>query len=137
MDKLTGLVKINRYLAVHDIGQAINESFVRGQIFGGVQMGIGMALCEELPFDSNGMPKARNFDKYHLINAPDMPDTEIILIEDSEPGGPFGAKSIGEISTVPVSAAIVNAVNRALGSSLTDLPLTPAKIVQAVAEQKE
>ncbi len=47
------------------------------------------------------MPKARNFDKYHLINAPDMPDTEIILIEDSEPGGPFGAKSIGEISTVP------------------------------------
>lgn len=137
VDKLTGLVKINRYLAVHDIGQAINESFVRGQIFGGVQMGIGMALCEELPFDSNGMPKARNFDKYHLINAPDMPDTEIILIEDSEPGGPFGAKSIGEISTVPVSAAIVNAVNRALGSSLTDLPLTPAKIVQAVAEQKE
>ncbi len=137
VDKLTGLVKINRYLAVHDIGQAINESFVRGQIYGGIQMGIGMALCEELPYDSNGMPKARNFDKYHLINAPDMPDSEIILIEDGEPGGPFGAKSIGEISTVPVSAAIVNAVNRALGSSLTDLPLTPAKIVEAVADLKK
>ncbi len=135
VDKLTGLVRINRYLAVHDIGQAINESFVRGQIYGGVQMGIGMALTEELPFDSNGIPKVRNFDKYHLINAPDMPDSEIILIEDGEPGGPFGAKSIGEISTVPVSAAIVNAVNRALGSSLTDLPLTPAKIVEAVDDQ--
>ena len=61
-----------------------------------------------------------------------MPDTEIILIQDREPGGPFGAKSIGENSTVPVSAAIVNAINRALGSSLTDLPLTPAKIVEAV-----
>lgn len=132
VDKLTGLVRINRYLAVHDIGQAINENFVRGQIYGGVQMGIGMALTEELPFDSNGIPKVRNFDKYHLINAPDMPDTEIILIQDREPGGPFGAKSIGEISTVPVSAAIVNAINRALGSSLTDLPLTPAKIVEAV-----
>ena len=134
VDKLTGLVKVDRYLAVHDVGQAINESFVKGQIYGGVQMGIGMALTEELLFDSNGIPKVRNFDKYHLINAPDMPETEIILIEDCEPGGPFGAKSIGEISTVPVSAAIVNAVNRALGSSLTDLPLTPAKIVQAVID---
>ena len=100
-------------------------------------MGIGMALSEELPFDSEGIPKVRNFDKYHLVNAPDMPDAEIILIQDSEPGGPFGAKSIGEISTVPVSAAIVNAVNRALGSSLTYLPLTPAKIVEAVGGMSE
>lgn len=137
VDKLTGLVKINRYLAVHDIGQAINESFVRGQIYGGIQMGIGMALSEELPFDSMGIPRVRNFDKYHLVNAPDMPDPEIILIEDNEPGGPFGAKSIGEISTVPVSAAIVNAVNRALGSSLTDLPLTPAKVVEAARNMGE
>ncbi len=137
VDKLTGLVKINRYLAVHDIGQAINESFVRGQIYGGIQMGIGMALSEELPFDNMGIPRVRNFDKYHLVNAPDMPDPEIILIEDNEPGGPFGAKSIGEISTVPVSAAIVNAVNRALGSSLTDLPLTPAKVVEAARNMGE
>ncbi len=137
VDKLTGLVKVNRYLAIHDIGQAINESFVRGQIYGGIQMGIGMALSEELPFDSMGIPRVRNFDKYHLVNAPDMPDPEIILIEDNEPGGPFGAKSIGEISTVPVSAAIVNAVNRALGSSLTDLPLTPAKVVEAARNMGE
>lgn len=133
VDRLTGLVRINRYLAVHDIGQAINESFVKGQIYGGVQMGIGMALSEDLPFDVNGMPKVRNFDKYHLVNAPDMPDIDITLIEDNEPGGPFGAKSIGEISTVPVAAAIVNSVNRALGTSLTDLPLTPAKIVETAA----
>lgn len=135
VDRLTGLVKVNRYLAVHDVGQAINDSFVRGQIYGGIQMGIGMALSEELTFDKDGMPKVRNFDKYHLINAPDMPDAEIILIEDMEPGGPFGAKSIGEISTVPVAAAVVNAVNRALGTSLTDLPLTPAKIAASVIEE--
>lgn len=133
VDTLTGLVKVTRYLAVHDVGQAINRSFVEGQIYGGVQMGIGMALTEELAFDSKGVPNARNFDKYHLINAPDMPEVEVLLIEDTEPGGPFGGKSVGEICTVPVSAAIVNAVNRALGTSMTSLPITPAKVVAAIS----
>ena len=134
VDTLTGLVRVGRYLAVHDVGQSINPSFVRGQIYGGVQMGIGMALTEELAFDVNGQPKSVNFDKYHMINAPDMPEVEVILIEDGEPGGPFGAKSIGEIATVPVSAAVVNAVNRALGTSMADLPLTPAKIISAISK---
>ena len=98
-------------------------------------MGIGMALCEELDYGADGRPKAQNFDKYHMVNAPDMPEVDILLIEDGEPGGPFGAKSIGEVCTVPVSAAIVNAVNRALGTSLTELPLTPAKIA-AAAEKR-
>ena len=135
VDKLTGLVKVGKYLAVHDVGQSINRSFVDGQIYGGVQMGIGMALCEELDYGADGRPKAQNFDKYHMVNAPDMPEVDILLIEDGEPGGPFGAKSIGEVCTVPVSAAIVNAVNRALGTSLTELPLTPAKIA-AAAEKR-
>ena len=95
-------------------------------------MGIGMALCEELEYGADGMPKARNFDKYHMINMPDMPDVDVMLIEDEEPGGPYGAKSIGEICTVPVAAAVVNAVNRALGTSLTYLPLTPPKIISAL-----
>ena len=130
-DRLTGLVKVGRYLAVHDVGQSINRNFVEGQIYGGIQMGIGMALCEELEYGADGMPKASNFDKYHMVNAPDMPEVEVMLIEDEEPGGPYGAKSIGEICTVPVAAAVVNAVNRALGTSLTELPLTPAKIAAA------
>lgn len=134
VDRLSGLVKVDRYLAVYDIGQSINRSFVEGQIYGGVQMGIGMALCEELDYSAEGIPKADNFDKYHMVNAPDMPEVEVMLIEDGEPGGPFGAKSIGEVCTVPVSAAVVNAVNRALGSSLAELPLTPAKIAAAAAK---
>lgn len=137
VDKLTGHVRVGKYLAVHDIGQAINRSSVEGQIYGGVQMGIGMALCEDLPYSPDGTPKVGNFDKYHMINAPDMPEVEVMLIEDGEPGGPYGAKCIGEISTVPVAAAIVNAVNRALGTSLTELPLTPAKIVEAAASIKK
>ena len=132
VDRFTGLVQVNRYLAVHDIGQSINRNFVEVQIYGGIQMGIGMALCEELEYGADGMPKARNFDKYHMINMPDMPDVDVMLIEDEEPGGPYGAKSIGEICTVPVAAAVVNAVNRALGTSLTYLPLTPPKIISAL-----
>ena len=132
VDTLTGLVQIDNYLAVHDVGQALNRSFVEGQIYGGVQMGIGMALTEELAFDAKGRPSARNFDKYHLLNAPDMPDVEVLLIEEGEEGGPFGAKSIGEIATVPVAPAVVNAINRALAAELTELPLTPARIVRAL-----
>jgi xanthine dehydrogenase molybdenum-binding subunit len=134
VDTLTGLVRVNKYLAVHDVGRVLNRSFIKGQIYGGVQMGLGMALTEELSFDKNGAPSARNFDKYHLVNAPDMPDVEVLLIEDVEKGGPFGAKSIGEIAAVPVAPAVVNAVNRALSTELTDLPLTPSKIVRALKE---
>ncbi|WP_010258567.1 xanthine dehydrogenase family protein molybdopterin-binding subunit [Treponema primitia] len=132
VDTLTGLVHIDKYLAVHDIGQAIGRNLVEGQIYGAVQMGIGMALTEELVFDQKGQPSARNFDKYHMINAPDMPDVEILLIEEGEKGGPYGAKSIGEIATVPPAPAIINAVNRALSTSLTRMPLTPARIVAAL-----
>lgn len=136
VDTLTGLVKIDKYLAVHDIGQAINRSFVQGQIYGGVQMGLGMGLLEDLVFNQDGQPSARNFDKYHLFNSPDMPEVEIELVEKGEEGGPFGAKSIGEIATVPVAPAVVNAVNRALGTEMTSMPLTPAKIVATLLERE-
>ncbi|MDL2298642.1 molybdopterin-dependent oxidoreductase [Synergistaceae bacterium OttesenSCG-928-D05] len=138
VDTLTGFVRINKYLAVHDVGTAINPEAVTGQIYGGVQMGIGMGLCEELAFDAKGKPSARNFDKYHMVNAPDMPEVEVILLDSEEDGGPFGAKSIGEIATVPPAPAIANAVNRALGTELTTLPLTPARILEALdaLEQK-
>ncbi|MDR1049909.1 MAG: molybdopterin-dependent oxidoreductase [Deltaproteobacteria bacterium] len=134
VDTLSGLVKIERYLAVHDVGLAVNPQGVRGQIYGGVQMGLGMALTEELAYDSLGRPMARNFDKYHLVNAPDMPDVEVILVERGEEGGPYGAKSIGEIATVPTAPAVANAVNRALGTSITTFPFSPARIVASLAE---
>ena len=132
IDALTGLVRVEKYLAVHDVGQAINPTFVEGQICGGVQMGLGMALSEELAFDAKGHPVATNFDKYRMINLPDMPNVEVLLVEESEEGGPFGAKSVGEIAAVPTAPAVVNAINRALGTELTTLPLTPARIVEAL-----
>lgn len=135
VDTATGLVRVEKYLAVHNVGRAINPRSVEGQIFGGVQMGIGMALYEDLAFNAAGHPSATNFDKYHLINAPDMPDVEVLLVGDDEAGGPFGAKSVGEIAAVPPAPAVVNAVNRALGTELTKLPLKPADIVAALLKK--
>jgi xanthine dehydrogenase molybdenum-binding subunit len=132
VDTLTGMVRVTDYLAAHDVGRAINPKLLRGQIYGGVQMGLGMALCEELKYDPKGYPLSASFARYDLVNAPDMPEVEVVLVEEGEPGGPYGAKSIGEIATVPVAPAVVNAINRALGTELTRLPLTPERILAAL-----
>lgn len=132
VDTLTGSVTVIDYLAVHDVGKAINPKLVEGQIYGGVQMGIGMALFEELTYDSQGNPRNASFSRYTMVNAPEMPNVKVMLVEDEEPSGPFGAKSVGEIATVPVASAVVNAVNWALGTHLAQLPLTPASIISSI-----
>jgi len=95
-------------------------------------MGIGMALFEELAYDSRGIPQNASLSRYHVVNAPDMPQVKVMLIEEDEPTGPFGAKSVGEIAAVPVTPAIVNAVNWAIGISINVLPLTPSRIISAL-----
>ncbi|MCK8827297.1 molybdopterin-dependent oxidoreductase [Natroniella acetigena] len=137
VDTFTGLVKFKDYVAAHDVGKAINPSSVEGQIHGGVQMGIGMALCEEITFNDKGQPLNTNFSSYHLVNAPEMPKVRVSLIEEGGDEGPYGAKSIGEIATVPVTAAVVNAVNDALDIKLNVLPMTPARILEALNEKEE
>lgn len=129
VDTKTGRVRITDYLAVHDIGKAINPGMVEGQIQGGVQMGIGYALYEEVKVGSDGRILNSSFKDYHVINAPDMPTVNILLIEQGGDEGPYGAKSVGEIAFVPVAAAVINAVNNCLGTALSDMPLTPEKIL--------
>lgn len=131
VDTLTGLVRVTDFLSVNDIGQAINRQMVYNQISGGVQMAAGFALCEDLGINSKGVPTKDSLKKYNTLNAADMPAVKTILVEEGGDKGPFGAKSIGEISTVPGAAAIVNAVNNALGTAITELPLTPERIVEA------
>ncbi len=132
VDTETGLTRVTDFLAVGDVGRAINRGMVEGQFQGAVQMGIGYALCEEVKIDEQGKPVNNSFKKYHLVNAPDMPDVQVLLIEHEGDDGPFGAKSVGEISAVPTAAAVINAVNHALGTSLSDMPLTPEKLLAAV-----
>ena len=132
VDTETGRVKITDYLAAHDIGKAINPGMVEGQIQGGVQMGIGYALYEEIRIAKDGSLLSSSFKNYHVINVSDMPKVKTLLIEQGGDEGPYGAKSIGEIALVPVAATVINAVNNALGTSLSDMPLTPEKILVAI-----
>ena len=132
VDVLTGRVKVTDYLAVHDLGRALNQRLVEGQIHGGVQIGMGYALLEDIAIDpETGVMKADSFSRYHLVNAPEMPNVRVMLIEKGEPTGPYGAKAVGEIATIPVAPAIVNAINHALDSQLTELPITQERVVAA------
>jgi len=135
VDTLTGMVRVTDFLAVHDIGQAINRAFVEGQIHGAVQMGIGYALTEDLNIDKNGNIKSDRFSKYHVINSPDMPHVKVILIENGEENGPFGAKSVGEISTNAVAPAVINALNNALGVNITTMPANQERVMGALKEK--
>ncbi|MBC7323769.1 MAG: molybdopterin-dependent oxidoreductase, partial [Moorella sp. (in: Bacteria)] len=136
VDTATGLIRVTDYVAVHDVGKAINPGIVEGQILGGIQMGLGFALCEEIKIATDGMPLNASFRDYLVLNAPEMPDIRVFLIEAGEEGGPFGAKGVGEIATVPVAPAVVNAVNNALGTSLTALPLTPEKVLSSLRHRR-
>jgi xanthine dehydrogenase molybdenum-binding subunit len=132
VDRWTGLTRVTDFLAVGDVGQAINRKMVEGQYQGAVQMGIGYALFEEIGLDEAGRPAPAGFKHYHLVNAPDMPEVKVLLVEHPGDDGPYGAKSVGEIATVPAAPAVVNAVNRALETALTHLPLSPERVLAAL-----
>lgn len=135
IDKLTGLVRVTDVLAIQDIGQAINRGFVEGQVQGAIQMGIGYALTEELKIDKNGKVKEDSFAKYHVVNIPDMPRVEVMLVESPDAHGPFGAKSVGEISTCAIAPAIINAIEHGLDIEISAMPATPEKILSALSQK--
>jgi CO/xanthine dehydrogenase Mo-binding subunit len=138
VDTETGQVKVLYYLAAHDIGKAINPMLVEGQIYGGVQMGLGLALSEEIKIDpSSGSVVNRGLQDYIVLGPQDMPPINVLLVEVEEEHGPFGAKGIGEIATAPVAAAVVNAVNNALDTNINRLPLTPERIITALHGTRE
>ena len=132
VDTRTGFVTVLDYLAVHDIGQVINREMTIAQVQGAVAMGTGTALSEAMLPDKRGRFTSSLKD-YHLRNCPDLPEVAVHFIEDGSIDGPYGAKSIGELAVVPVAPAIAGAVNAALGSSLSHLPLSPDRIVSYLA----
>jgi len=137
VDTLTGMVKVLDVLAVHDVGRAINPGFITGQVQGAVQMGIGMALSEDITFDSKGRVQNDRFGRYIVVNAPDMPDVRVLLIEEGEELGPYGAKSVGEVAAVPTPPAVVNAINNALDIYLDILPATPERIMEKLKGKRQ
>jgi CO/xanthine dehydrogenase Mo-binding subunit len=134
VDIETGKVKVINIVAVHDVGRAINPLLVEGQIEGGVAMGIGYALFEKLQWD-NGRTLNPSFCTYKIINSTEIPQIHTKLIETIDPYGPFGAKGIGEPTTIPTAPAIANAIYNAVGLRIYDLPITPDKILKALKEK--
>lgn len=137
VDTFTGMTRVADCLSVHDIGKAINPDMCRGQVGSGIQQGMGMALCEEIKIHPRtGRTLITNLKNYDVANSCDLPDYQTLLIEEPEQSGPFGAKSIGEVVVVPVAPAITAAVNNALDTNLTRLPLTPSVILEALEKKR-
>ncbi|MDM0025207.1 xanthine dehydrogenase family protein molybdopterin-binding subunit [Variovorax saccharolyticus] len=137
VDPETGHVEILDYVIVEDCGTMINPLIVEGQTYGGVAQGIGTALYEETPYDANGQPLASTLADYMLPGATEVPHMRIHHFETPSPHTEFGAKGMGEGGAIAPPAAIFNAVNDALkglGAEVAHTPLTPRRLLEAIAE---
>ena len=129
VDMPLGKVKVTNIVNVHDSGTLINPKLAEAQVHGGMSMGLGYALSEELLFDKNGRPLNDNLLDYKLPSSMDTPDLHVQFVELDDPTGPFGNKALGEPPAIPVAPAIRNAVLNATGVAVDSLPLDPQKLV--------
>ncbi|OYV40437.1 MAG: oxidoreductase [Rhodospirillales bacterium 20-64-7] len=134
VDPETGKVTILRFVAAQDVGRAIHPSYVEGQIQGGVVQGIGWALNEEYIYNSKGQLDNPGFLDYRCPVASDLPMIEPILVEVPNPAHPYGAKGVGEVNICPPMAAIANAIAAATGLRMTELPMSPPKVLAALSQ---
>jgi len=133
VDTETGVIKILRFVLAHDIGRAINPQNVEGCLEGGACQGIGYALSEDLLIDGKtGEVLTDSFATYKMPSALDMPEIDVILVEDPAPTGPFGAKGVGEPGMTNVAPAIANALYDAVGIRIHSLPMTPEKVLEVL-----
>ena len=123
--------RVDRFIAAHDVGRALNPALCEGQIEGSVHMGLGYALTEDLPCP-NGMPATFKLRELGVIRAREMPEVEVIMVEDHEPEGPFGAKGVGEIGLVPTAPAVAGALEAFDGIRRYDLPMKDSPAARAM-----
>jgi len=135
VDTETGEVEILKITAVHDCGKAINPLLAEGQVEGGVAMGVGYGLMEEMVVEEGRVKNPQLVD-YIIPTALDVPEIVTSIVERPDPTGPFGAKGIGEPSLLPTAPAIVNAIQDAVGVRIRELPATPEKILNALLEKQ-
>ncbi|GMV12687.1 MAG: selenium-dependent xanthine dehydrogenase [Polyangiaceae bacterium] len=124
--------RIERFVAAHDVGRVVNPVLCSGQIEGSVHMGIGYALTEELPTE-NGMPVTFKLREIGVLRARDMPKVDVIMVEEPEPEGPFGAKGVGEIGLVPTAGAVAGALEAFDGIRRTTLPMKDSPAAKAMS----
>ena len=122
-DAETGAFQLTGYAAIQDVGRAINPPEIAGQIHGGAAQGLGRALGEQLAYDGDGQLRTASFLDYELPTADQLPEIDVQLIEVPSPVGPLGAKGVGEPPAIPGPAAIINALARATGTRVRDIPI--------------
>jgi CO/xanthine dehydrogenase Mo-binding subunit len=132
VDPDTGKVEILRCTIAQDCGKAVYPPYVEGQMQGGVAQGVGWALSEEFVYDREGRLRNASLLDYRMPTALDLPMIETVLVEVPNPGHPYGVRGVGEVPIVPPPAAVANAVSRALGVRMTDLPISPPRVLEAV-----
>ena len=137
VDLETGKVKIERFTDYHDCGTPINPQQVHGQVEGAVVMGAGETILEDVQFDDKGRLLNPNLHGYMMMSIKDAPEIFSGLVDSYEPRGPFGAKEIGEGSTLPVLGAVAHAIANATGVWIKDLPITPEKILNAMRKKRD
>lgn len=132
VDLQTGEFTLEDFVAVVDCGTTINPNLARVQVEGGLVQGIGMAMFEDVRVSPQGRLRTADLINYRIPSRMDIPDLRVEFAESSEPTGPFGAKSVGEIGIDTPPAAIASAVHAATGVWVRDLPITPEKILRAL-----
>ena len=132
VDPETGRVTILRYTAIQDCGKAIHKAYVEGQIQGGAAQGIGWALNEEYIYDENGRLDNPGFLDYRIPVASDLPMIEAVIVEVANPTHPYGVRGVGEVPIIPPMATVANAIEGAIGVRMTELPMSPPKVLAAL-----
>ncbi|MBH29631.1 MAG: oxidoreductase [Actinobacteria bacterium] len=137
VDPETGVTQVVRYLTAQDAGRAISPDYVEGQMQGGVVQGIGWGLNEEYVYDQNGNMENPSFLDYRMPVASDLPMIECCVVEVPNPAHPYGVRGVGEVGIVPPMAALGNAIKDATGVRMTELPMSPIKVLEALNEQSD
>ncbi len=132
VDKETGATKVLRYTIFQDAGKAVHPDYVEGQMQGGAAQGIGWALNEEYIYGKDGRLQNAGFLDYRIPVASDLPPIETVILEIPNPGHPYGVRGVGETPIVPPLAAISNAVSRAIGTRMSELPMSPPRVLKAI-----
>ena len=135
VDRETGRVTVLRYTAVQDAGRAIHPAYVEGQLQGGAAQGIGWALNEEYVYGDDGRLQNPGFLDYRMPVASDLPMIDTVIVEVPNPNHPFGVRGVGEVPIVPPLAAVANAIEDAVGLRLTDLPMSPPRVLAALGDE--
>ena len=132
VDPETGKTQILRCTIVQDAGKAIHPSYVEGQMQGGAVQGIGWALNEEYFYNDQGQMANPTFLDYRMPTSLDLPMIDTVIVEVPNPGHPYGVRGVGEVPIVPPPAAVANAIYRATGVRMTELPMSPGKVMEAL-----